>query len=146
MENSLEKMMLPYKIQQLLDMIMTKKGLNSKDAMQYLYSSDLYQLMTMEESYLWQLSTPYLYDMLEEKKQERKKKENVSASILLFLSFCVENYKDHIKLDAEETLFLFNKYEVFDYLADVFDTLHTQGKDYIMSNIDEYIDNRRNKK
>lgn len=143
MENSLVKMMLPFKIQQLLETIIEKRGFNIKDALQYLYSSDLYKLMSAEDSYLWQLSTPNLYDMLKKEKSKQKQKENHSASILLFLSFCVENYKEHKNLDAEETLLLFNKYGVLAYLEDVFETLHTQGKDYIMSEIDEYINNRK---
>ncbi|MDR1371330.1 MAG: DUF3791 domain-containing protein [Dysgonamonadaceae bacterium] len=143
MENNLVKMMLPFKMQQLLETIIEKRGLNIKDAMLYLYSSDLYQRMSEEESYLWQLSTPNLYDMLKTEKRKKKQKENNSAPVLLFLSFCMENYKEHKNLSAEETLCLFNKYEVVDYLEDVFDALHTQGKDYIMSEIDEYINNRR---
>jgi hypothetical protein len=98
--------------------------------------------MSAKDSYLWQLSTPNLYDMLKKEKNKKKRKENNSASVLLFLSFCIENYKAHKNLSAEETLFLFNKYGVVDYLGDVFDVLHTQGKDYIMSEIDAYIDNR----
>lgn len=143
MENSLVKMMLPFKIQQLLETIIEKRGFNIKDALNYLYSSDLYQQMSSEESYLWQLSTPNLYDMLKKEKNKQKQRENSSASVLLFLSFCVENYKEYKNLDAEETLLLFNKYNVLPYLEDVFDTLHTQGKDYIMSEIDEYISNRK---
>ena len=142
MENNLTKMMLPFKIQQLLEAIIAKRGLNVKDAMLYLYSSDLYKKMAVEDSYLWQLSTPNLYDMLKTEKRKKKQKENLSASVLLFLSFCMENYKEHKNLNAEETLLLFNRYGVLDYLVEVFDMLHTQGKDYIMDEIDEYINNR----
>ena len=136
-------MMLPFKIQQLLETIIEKRGLNIKDAMQYLYSSDLYKQMSVEDSYLWQLSTPNLYDMLKTEKRKKKQKENISAPVLLFLSFCMENYKEHKSLSAEETLLLFNRYGVLDYLEEVFDMLHTQGKNYIMGEIDEYINNRK---
>lgn len=144
MEESSVKMMLPFKIQQLLETIIKENALNVKDAMQYLYSSHLYKQMSAEDSYLWQLSTANLYDMLQTEKNEEKEKENHSAPVLLFLSFCIENYKDYKNLSIEETLLLFNQYGVVDYLEDVFDTLHTQGKDYIMSEIDEYINNRKN--
>lgn len=143
MENDLVKMMLPFKIQQLLETIIEKNELNIKDAMQYLYSSDLYRKISAKDSYLWQLSTANLYDMLQTEKHEEKQKENNSAPVLLFLAFCLENYKEYKKLSIEEVLLLFNRYKVVDYLEDVFDMLHTQGKDYIMSEIDEYINNRK---
>ncbi|MDH6306811.1 hypothetical protein M2459_002173 [Parabacteroides sp. PF5-5] len=143
MGESLVKMMLPFKIQQLLEMIIENNALSVKDAIQYLYSSKLYKQMSDEDSYLWQLSTANLYDMLHTEKREEKKNENKSAPVLLFLSFCIENFKEYKKISTEDTLFLFNKYGVLDYLEDVFDMLHTQGKEYIMREIDEYIDNRK---
>ena len=143
MENSLEKMMLPFKVQQLLDVIIERKGLDIEDAMQYLYSSELYKQLSSESSYLWQLSTLNLYDLLKKEKRMKRHSQNKSASILLFLTFCMENYKDHENISIEETLFLFNKYDVLDYLEDVFDILHTQGKDYIMNEIDNYIKKRK---
>jgi hypothetical protein len=142
MENSLEKMMLPYKIQQLLQIIIERKEFGVEDAVQYLYSSDLYKQLSEEDSYLWQLGASYLYDLLEEEKVQKKEKQNNTTPVLLFLSFCLENYKDYKKMSAEETLHLFNKYDILTYLEDVFETLHTQGKDYIMRDIDEYINNQ----
>jgi len=143
MENSLEKMMLPYKVQQLLQAIIERKGFGIEDAVQYLYSSDLYKQLSEENSYLWQLGASYLYDLLEEEKNQKKEKQNNSTPVLLFLSFCFENYREYRHISAEETLHLFNKYDVLPYLEDVFETLHTQGKDYIMRDIDEYINNQK---
>lgn len=144
MENQLGKMMTPFKVQQLLDVIIEKKRLGIEDAMQYLYSSDLYAQLSSESSYLWQLSTLNLYDLLKKEKRKKKQAQNHTAPILLFLSFSLENYKEHINANAEETLLLFNKYNVLDYLKDVFDTLHTQSKEYIMKEIDTYINKRKN--
>ncbi|MDF9831639.1 DUF3791 domain-containing protein [Parabacteroides sp. PF5-6] len=143
MEKNLVREMLPYKLQQLLEAIIEEKELTVNDAIQYLYSSDLYKQMSLEDSYLWQLSKANLYDMLQTEKNEKRLKEDNSGDILLFLSFCIENYKGHKSLSEEEVLFLFSKYDVLNFLGDVYDTLHTQGKDYIMSEIDEYIDNRK---
>ena len=93
---------------------------------------------------LWQLSTLNLYDLLDkEKKRIKKQEQNNTSSVLLFLAFCVENYKDYKSISAEDTLFLFNKYDVLDYLKEVFDTLHTQSKEYITTEIDNYISNRK---
>jgi hypothetical protein len=143
MEDNIGKMMLPFKVQQLLDTIIEKKKLAVEDAMQYLYSSYLYKQLSSETSYLWQLSTLNLYDLLKKEKRLKKQNQNNSAPVLLFLAFCLENYKEHKNVGAGEALFLFNKYNVLNYLADVFDTLHTQSKAYIMSEIDHYIKNKK---
>ena len=142
METNLSKMMLPFKIQQLLEAIIDKKKSGVEDAMQYLYSSDLYKQLAEEDSYLWQLSALNLYDMLKTEKRRKKQKQNNSTPVLLFLSFCFENYKEHKNISAEEALFLFSKHNVQSYLEAVYEPLHTQGKEYIMSDIDEYINNR----
>ncbi len=141
--DNLGKMMLPFKLQQLLDTIIEKKGLAVQDALQYLYSSDLYKQLSSESSYLWQLSTLNLYDLLKREKRLKKQNQNNDTPILLFLTFCLENYKEYKNINAEEALFLFNKYGVLEYLEKVFDTLHTQSKEYIMSEIDNYINNRK---
>jgi len=130
-------------LQQLLDAIIEKKGLGIEDALQYLYSSDLYKQLSSESSYLWQLSTLNLYDLLKKEKHLKKKNQNNTSPILLFLAFCLENYKEHKNISAEEALFLFNKYNVLEYLQEVFDTLHTQSEEYIMTEIDNYINNRK---
>ena len=143
MENSLEKIMLPYKVQQVIQTIIERKGFGVEDAVQYLYSSDLYKQLSKKDSYLWKMGAAYLYDLLEEGKIQRKEKQNNSTPVLLFLSFCLENYKEYKRISAEETLHLFNKYNTLTYLEDVFEPLHTQGKDYIMRDIDEYINNQK---
>jgi hypothetical protein len=141
-DNNPGKMMLPFKVQLLLDTIIRKKGLDIEGAMCYLYSSDLYGKLSSESSYLWQLSTFNLYDLLKKEKRLKRQRQNNSLPILLFLAFCLENYKDRKNISAEEALSIFNKYHVLDFLKDVFDTLHTQGKEYILDEIDLYIQNR----
>ena len=141
MSDQIEKLMLPYKVQQLLDTIVKKKGLGIEDSMNYLYSTELYKQLSSESSYLWQLSTLNLYDMIKKEKRNKKNRHNLSSSIILFLTFCLENYKEHKNITANEALFIFNQYNVINYLENVYDTLHTQGKEYIMSEIDSYLNN-----
>jgi hypothetical protein len=142
MSDNIEKLMLPYKVQQLLNTIIKKKGLGVEDAMYYLYSSELYRQLSSESSCLWQLSTFNLYDLIKKEKRLKKHHRNNSAPVLLFLTFCIENYKAYKNMNTEKTLFLFSKYNVLNYLEDTFDTLHTQGKEYIMREIDSYINNK----
>ena len=146
MEENIGKSLLPFKSQQLLNTIIEKRGLCVEDAANYLYSSNVYKQLSEESSLLWQFSTIYLYDMLMREKRLKKQRQNSSKPILLFLTFCIENYKEYKNITTDETLLIFNKYEVISYLESVYDTLHTQGKDYIMREIDGYIKNRKAKK
>ena len=73
----------------------------------------------------------------------KKQNQKANSAMLLFFIFCLENYKDYKCIDAEEALFIFNKYNVIEYLEDVYESLHTQGKEYIMEEIDLYINNQK---
>lgn len=62
------KGMLELIVPRLLRMIMEKQSLTEKEALTQLYASDLYRQLEREETKLWHLSIPILYEMwLEEK-------------------------------------------------------------------------------
>ena len=62
------KVMLELIVPHLLRMIMEKQSLTEKEALTQLYASDLYRQLEREETKLWHLSIPTLYEMwLEEK-------------------------------------------------------------------------------
>ena len=62
------KGMLELIVPRLLRMIMEKQLLTEKEALKQLYASDLYRQLEREETKLWHLSIPTLYEMwLEEK-------------------------------------------------------------------------------
>jgi hypothetical protein len=143
METGAAKLMLPFKLQQLLGTIIDKRRLDVEDALGYLYSSELYKKLSTDSPLLWRLSTANLYDMLKNEKRRARHKQNTSSPVLLFIAFCTENYKAHKQISAEEVLCLFKKYNVIEYLTEGFDVLHTQGKEYIMADIDLYIKNRK---
>lgn len=143
MDGNTGKMMLPFKLQQLLDTIIDKRKLGIEDAVGYLYSSDLYKRLSSDSPYLWRLSTANLYDLLKKEKRHERYSQKHSSPILLFVAFCIENYKEHSHTSTDEVLFLFKKHDVIDYLIQGFDVLHSQGEEYIMSDIDRYIKNRR---
>ncbi len=129
---------MPFKVQQLVRVIMEKKQLGAEDAFHYLYTSDCYKLLLQEDTKLWYMSALGIYELLEE-----EKKEAINPKLLLFYAFCLEKYKDFSKLSAEEVLLIFHKYGVFDYLCDSFDALHTQGETYIVNEVDLFIKARK---
>lgn len=64
--------------------------------------------------------------------------------IAYFLSFCMEQYKNKHKISGEEVATLFERHGVLSYLKDNFEVLHTQGHRWLMDEIDEWINNRKN--
>jgi len=50
----------------IIELLIEKRKLSLADASQILYNSQLYELLEDEETKLWRLSYPTLFDMLEE--------------------------------------------------------------------------------
>ena len=60
-----------------------------------------------------------------------------------FLIDCVEQYKSAKKLTGKQVSELFSQYSVWDYIYSCFEALHTTGTNYIIDDIDQYIENRK---
>lgn len=60
-----------------------------------------------------------------------------------FMVYCIETYKNVKGLKGKDALELFNRYRVFDYIKATYEALHTTGKDYIVEDLDIYINARR---
>ena len=56
-----------------------------------------------------------------------------------FQLFCLECYRSEKHISGLSALSDFKKYNVFDYLASGFEVLHTQGKNYLIADINDYI-------
>lgn len=130
---------LPFVIKELVATIMTKKSLRLEDALYYLYSSKLYETLLDESTKMWYLSTLSLYDFLEKEKANERKRSKTDTDIIQFQIFCIEKYREKEKKSAKESLILFSKYDVFSFLEQTFDVLHTQDIDYILDSIAIYI-------
>lgn len=59
-----------------------------------------------------------------------------------FIIFCLESYKSNYNLSGNYVYNIFEKYDLFNYLKEGYDVLHTQGQDYIINDIDIYLKNR----
>ena len=69
-----------------------------------------------------------------------KKKQDVAY----FLSFCIEQYMNAKGLSQEAAITLLSEKDVLDYLAEHFEILHTQSRQWIIEEIDEYINEHNN--
>lgn len=58
----------------------------------------------------------------------------------VFLIYCTEQYKSAKKLTGKQVSDLFTKYRVWDYIYSCFEALHTTGANYIVEDIDLYIE------
>ena len=57
-----------------------------------------------------------------------------------FLIFCIEQYKSVKNLTGRQVMDLFRKYRVSEYIVSCFEALHTTGTNYIIEDIDLYIE------
>ncbi|MBB6714548.1 DUF3791 domain-containing protein [Clostridium gasigenes] len=62
--------------------------------------------------------------------------------IIEFISFCIENFKMEHNMKGKEVANLFNQSGVIDFLTDGYDILHTQGKGYIIDEIEQFLKKR----
>ncbi|MBQ2176072.1 MAG: DUF3791 domain-containing protein [Alphaproteobacteria bacterium] len=66
-----------------------------------------------------------------------------NLDIAYFVSFCIEQYKTSKNLNGEQALAELQKYGVIEYLESNFEPLHTQSRQWILEDIDEFINLRR---
>ncbi len=60
-----------------------------------------------------------------------------------FLVYCIERYKAAKGMTGVQVSELFSRYEVWDYIYSCFEALHTTGENYMIEDIDSYIEARR---
>lgn len=62
-------------------------------------------------------------------------------TIPLFLSFCIEQYKKAKNISGEEAMKRLLNSGTLDYLEKNYEVLHTQGPQWLVEEMDEYIRN-----
>ena len=63
--------------------------------------------------------------------------------ITYFISFCIEQYMKEKDINEDEVVSIFSEYGVFDYLKEYFEVLHTQSRQWLVADIDEFINDRK---
>lgn len=63
--------------------------------------------------------------------------------ITYFVSFCIEQYKMHTSQSGSEVMQLFKHYGVDTYLMENFEVLHTQSRQWLIEEIEEFILTKR---
>lgn len=68
----------------------------------------------------------------------------ISKDIALFVAFCIEEYGAAKGMSGRQVLDLFSQNGVTDYLCKYFEPLHTQSRQWLIDEIDEFIRIRKN--
>jgi len=69
----------------------------------------------------------------------------MSKDIIDFLAFAIEAYRFQNRLSGEEVDTLFTEYDVYGFITENFDVLHSFGEKRIIWEIREYIKNQKKK-
>ena len=69
-----------------------------------------------------------------------------NLDIAYFLSFCIEQYKTEKGISGADAVQVLKLYGVLEYLAEHFDVLHTQSKQWLLADIDEFSHIRKDSK
>ncbi len=139
---SIEKAILPIKINELVQLIAEKKNLDITDSIGYLYGSTFYKRLSNPEAKWWYMSGANLYRELEKEKKVQQQKEKNKTKEILFIIFCTENYSKLKQMEGLEVHTLFRELNVYDFLMQNYEILHTQGENYILEEIEGYLKNR----
>lgn len=140
--NHLNLSISPFLMKDLVSMVMKKKALPFEDALHYIMSSRMYENLMDEKTKTWYLSSSALYDILEEEKSKLRP-STIDNKVLLFQMFCLENYKAKKGLSPYETLELFSQHNVYEFLKNTYEMLHTQDREYIIDSISTYIEKKK---
>ena len=74
------------------------------------------------------------------------KMNSKKQDIAYFISFCIEQYKNEKKITGETASQILYEYGVLNYLYEHYEVLHTQSRQWILEDIEEFIELRKTKK
>ena len=61
------------------------------------------------------------------------------TKLVEFIAFCIEMYAQDFKMSGSDVAVLFEQNGIIDYLSENYATLHSQGKEYIIPLLHEFI-------
>ncbi len=136
-----EEQIVPIKISRLAEYVSQRKRIAFDDALVYIYINPLYKELYNENSKWWYLSTEALYREFE--LWRNRQKRVVASEVLQFYTYCLENYSKYNRIEGINTWALFKETGADDYVIDNYDLLHTQGTEYVLDDIKQFIKKRK---
>lgn len=136
-----EEQMIPIKISHLAEYVSKVKRISLDDALVYIYVNPMYERLYDENAKWWYLSTEALYEEFE-LRRDRQKTE-VDRAVFEFYTYCLENYATRKQISGMRAWVLFKETGADEYVIDNYDLLHTQGIDYVLYDIQRFINRRK---
>ena len=136
-----EEQIVPIKISRLAEYVSQRKRIALDDALVYIYSNPMYDRLYDEGAKWWYLSTAALYDEFEAAR-------NAESGIVTheqfdFYTYCLENYAIRKRISGMRAWVIFKESNADKYVIDNYDLLHTQGLDYVLDDIQRFINRRK---
>ena len=133
-----ENNIIPIKISHLAAYVAKVKRISLDDALVYIYVNPMYERLYDEEAKWWYLSTEALYEEFERCRVRRG--GNVSREEF---TYCLENYAIRKKISGMRAWVIFKESGADEYVIDNYDLLHTQGLEYVLDDIQRFINRRK---
>ena len=136
-----ENNIIPIKISHLAEYVSKVKRISLDDALVYIYVNPMYERLYDENAKWWYLSTEALYEEFELWRSRQKRE--VPKEVFEFYTYCLENYAIRKQISGISAWVLFKESSADDYVIDNYDLLHTQGLEYILDDVQRYINTRK---
>lgn len=136
-----ENNIIPIKISHLAAYVAKVKRISLDDALVYIYVNPMYERLYDEEAKWWYLSTEALYEEFE--RCRVRQGGNVSREEFEFYTYCLENYAIHKQISGMRAWVIFKESGADEYVIDNYDLLHTQGLEYVLDDIQRFINRRK---
>lgn len=136
-----EEQIVPIKISRLAEYIAQRKHIFLDEALVYVYTNPMYDKLYDEGAKWWYLSTEALYDEFE--LWRNRQNREVSKEVFEFYTYCLENYATRKRISGMRAWVIFKESGADEYIIDNYDLLHTQGIEYVLDDIQRFINRRK---
>jgi hypothetical protein len=136
-----EENIIPIKIAHLAEHVSKVKRISLDDALVYIYVNPMYKRLYDEKAKWWYLSTEALYDEFEYWRGRQRR--DVPKEVFEFYTYCMEIYAIRKQISGMRAWVLFKEYGADEYVIENYDLLHTQGMEYVLDDIQRFINKRR---
>ena len=136
-----ENNIIPIKISHLAVYVSKVTRISLDDALVYIYVNPMYERLYNEEAKWWYLSTEALYEEFE--RSRGRQHREIPKEVFEFYTYCLENYAIRKQISGMRAWVKFKESSVDEYIIDNYDLLHTQGLEYVLDDIQRFINRRK---
>ena len=117
------------------------KRISLDDALVYIYVNPMYKRLYDENAKWWYLSTEALYEEFELRRIRQR--IGVDKTVFEFYTYCLESYAIRKQISGIRAWVIFKESGADEYVINNYDLLHTQGVEYVLDDIQRYINRRK---